>query len=155
MTGHIKQAEDFLNETGTTLTIKEAEKQEAPHWEINNGLNSDRHIKYIVTLKNKYHSYTFDYWGSINDWEKVHLDGCAYNSLRGQKLREEVKPNAYDILACIYPMYEDDFADWCTSFGYDTDSMKAHETYLKCVEQDRNIRKLFNRDEIEKLSEIQ
>jgi hypothetical protein len=178
-TDYQKQAEDFLKETGTTLSIERAVPQKVPTW--GEGKDAEKHIHYVVTLENKKHKYTFDFWGSIRDWEIVQLAqyrNSAYSS-QGYKLRdflkengllanqykttkdiEEmlhdfVKPKAYDIIACINPMYEADFEDWCASFGYDTDSIKSEKTYKACLEEDRNIRRLFTHEELEKLSEIQ
>ncbi len=70
------------------------------------------------------------------------------------QVREAIKPNAYDVLTCLHPMSEDNFADWCSSLGYDDDSISAERIYKACVEQDRNMRRLFTHDELEALQEI-
>lgn len=36
-----------------------------------------------------------------------------------------------------------DFADWCSEYGYDTDSRKAHRTYTVCKRQAERLRKLL------------
>lgn len=36
-----------------------------------------------------------------------------------------------------------DFADWCSEYGYDTDSRKAHRTYTICKRQAERLRKLL------------
>lgn len=42
-------------------------------------------------------------------------------------------PKAADILYClISEMTDEAFEDWCSNFGYDTDSQKARETYDAC-----------------------
>lgn len=69
-------------------------------------------------------------------------------------VRTLVKPDAYRVLAAISTLTEDTFEDFCSSFGYDTDSRTAVKVYEACLEQDRNIRKLFDHSEIEKLNEI-
>lgn len=38
------------------------------------------------------------------------------------------------------------FGDWCRSYGYDTDSRKAMETYLACQESEERSRKFFGSD---------
>lgn len=177
MSEYLQQAEKFLKDTNTTLEVKESEKQTIPQWE-SEGLNANKHIQYTCTLKNAHHSYTFDFWGSIADYEKVQQykernsisselrkeiakvgKRADMQSMTNEQIKSAllsiVKPNAYDILASMYPMYEADFEDWCTSFGYDTDSMKAYKTYQACLEQDHNLRKLFDRAELEQLAEIQ
>lgn len=175
-TDYNKQAIDFLQATGTTMEAVEAVPQTIPPWEPQTGLNSNQHIKYSVTLKNKKHSYTFDFWGSVADYQKTTF--ASRNDIRGQLkldiiakakksfvmltneqiskiLHDMVKPSEYDILACLSPMYEDTFGDFCASFGYDTDSRTAEETYKRCIEQDRQLHKLFTHEQLEKLSEIQ
>lgn len=134
MKNYNKQADQFLADTGTTLTIIEAVPQKTPLW----AKKGEKHgTHYSVTLENKNHRYTFDFWDSIANKEK------------------NIKPEAYEILACLSPLYEDSFEEFCDSFGYDIDSITAEKTYKACVDQDRNLRKLFTHAEIEKLTEIQ
>lgn len=66
-----------------------------------------------------------------------------------------IKPSSYDVLACLSPLYEDTLENFCSNFGYDEDSRLAEATFNACREQDRNLRKLFTHDQIEKLTEIQ
>lgn len=134
------QAEKFLADTGTTLEIVKAIPQKRPLWS-----KDDKHgINYYVTLKNNKGVYSFDFWGSVADAEKIkHGEGHG------------TKPQAYDILACLSPLYEDNFSDFCSAFGYAEDSITALKTFEALKEQDRNIRKLWDRSEIEKLNEIQ
>lgn len=197
MTDYNKQAEEFLIVTNTTLEVKEAIPQKATSWGKDDK-DAHKHINYSVTLKNAKHSYTFDYWGSINDWEKVEktkeiffnvLSNKSINQLREylkqyeivldnslikmygytytrkrdidavenavlQAIKEKNMPTSYDILACLSPMYEDTFEDFCYSFGYDADSRTAEDTYKRCIEQDRQLHKLFTHEELEQLSEI-
>lgn len=67
----------------------------------------------------------------------------------------EVEPSDYSILACLDILYERDFNDFCDSYWYDNDSMHAKKIYDTWVEQDRNLRILFDRKELEQLAEIQ
>jgi hypothetical protein len=67
-----KQAKEFLIATNTTLTVEKADPQKVAIWAM--GEKPDhKHINYTVTLKNSKHTYTFDYWGSIADYEKIEL----------------------------------------------------------------------------------
>jgi hypothetical protein len=45
------------------------------------------------------------------------------------------------------------FEDWCGDLGYDTDSRKAHETWLACVEIGMCLRRAFSAAEVEELRE--
>lgn len=155
-----KQAEDFLSITDTTFKIERAEPQKVPLW----AKDGKYGINYIVTLENKNAKYTFDFWDSIRDREiaekildnaKIDYRGISYSKEKKEKLLQEYTPTAYDILACLSPLYEDNFKDFCSAYGYDEDSITALKTFEAVKEQDRNIRKLWDRSEIEKLIEIQ
>lgn len=172
------QAEKFLTDTETTLSIVEAVPQRDPLW----AKKGEKHgIQYSVTLKNARGEYTFDFWNSIVNREILeaidNIKGASWDNERVQAERilekncinwkyiqhskdrkEELKkkyiPNAYDILACLSPLYEDTFEDFCWSYCYDTDSITAQKTFDACREQDRMLRKLFSPDELEALNEI-
>lgn len=140
-TDYKEQAKGFLRDTGTTLEILKAVPQKAPQWVLEDGKHG---IHYSVTLKNDKHDYTFDYWGSIADAEKI-----RHGEWNG------TKPTAYSILACLSPLYEDNFEYFCASYGYNTDSINALKTYEAVKEQDYQLKKLFSQEEMEKLAEIQ
>lgn len=137
-------------------------------------------INYTVTLSNSRHKYTFDFWDSIRDREIIEAieafkknsfahDSSHYQAEKVLKehnipiyrarndkenLIKEYMPSSYDILACLSLLDEDTFEDFCSSFGYDTDSIKAEKTYQACIEQDRQLRKLFSDSQLELLAEI-
>jgi hypothetical protein len=126
-----KQAEKFLKDTKTTLTIERANPQTEPIWKGPHG------YQYKVTLQNDRGKYTFDFWDSL-----------------AAKEEGRAKPSAYSVLACLDQLYADDFEDFCNEFGYDSDSRTAEKTYNAMLEQDRHLRKLFTLDELEKLAEV-
>lgn len=71
--------------------------------------------------------------------------------------QEQIKnsiPTEYDILACLEIYIPDTFDDFCDEFGYDNDSISALNTYLACQRQWAALRKIFTKEQIEKLSEI-
>ena len=181
-----EQAEKFLADTKTTLEVIECVPQTAPLWAKQTPRNGElaHGIKYSVTLKNARHAYTFDFWGSIFDAEKVQLAETA--TRRGNQSREffklkdflkengvsllspyasskEIKekiqkiitPGAYDILACLDTYSAcDTFEDFCSSYGYDSDSRTAYDTYNAVQTQTVNLQKLFTHTELEALNEI-
>jgi hypothetical protein len=65
-------------------------------------------------------------------------------------------PSDYNLLACMSSdsHQSDTFEDWCGEFGYDTDSRKALDTFLKCQKISADINRFFTIDEIEALREI-
>lgn len=53
------------------------------------------------------------------------------------KFGRPTAPNCADVVHSIYvdsSACHESFDDWCSNFGYDTDSRKALETYLACQE---------------------
>lgn len=130
------KAVDFLLETQTTCDIV-FEGLACPSWDKKRKVNS-----YSVTLKNAKHSYTFEFFDSIHNTEK------------GKKSTLDF----YSILACMSYTTPESFDDFCADFGYEfkneSEYIKAKSTHLACLDQDKNLRKLFTSDELEKLSEI-
>jgi len=180
-TDYNANAKKFLSDTETTISITEATTQKTSPW----CKKGEKHgINYTVTLENKNHKYTFDFWGSIankeiadlvlstenmmyegysfklkNELKKRDIDINPFNyRFRPKQLLEVIKkeiiPTEYDIFACLNVLSDDNFEDFCSTYGYDTDSIQAEKTYNACIEQDRNIRKLFNHNQIELLTEI-
>lgn len=182
MNKYEEEAKKFLADTGTTLEVVKAIHQTAPLWAKKGEKHG---INYTVTLKNKNAIYTFDFWNSIVKAELLQFakdcktmgntnnkkgdtvlkfledKGIVTGALRIQTSRlietveKAIMPTTYDILACLSPLYEDDFHDFCCSFGYEEDSIIALKTFEACKEQDRMLRKLFNQSELSKLEEIQ
>lgn len=178
MTDYQKQAQDFLNKTQTT--IKKEFDRYGKHFDND---KYERNI-WTITMSNKYHTYTFKYGDSIInssiDWTKYNLPAhqvkilqakgiVNYDTLLKSKFEFEnwyrikaiaknytpVEPDDYSILACLTQLYSTDFADFCSDYGYDTDSMRAKKIFDACVIEDSNLRKLFDRSELEELAEIQ
>lgn len=64
-------------------------------------------------------------------------------------------PTAYSVLACLQKYEVGTFENFCSEFGYDTDSRKAHKTYKAVVKEWENVQKLFSGTQLEQLQEIQ
>lgn len=68
-----------------------------------------------------------------------------------------VAPTAASVLHSLFldaSAGAETFEDFCSNFGYDTDSRKALDTYLACQENGVKLRKIFNGDlrhQLEKL----
>jgi hypothetical protein len=138
MNEYEKQAQDFLKDTETKLTVKEATNfaQCPPFCESAGHVHGDH---YRITLSNKQGRYTFSFWNSAND------------SQQGKQ------PTAYDVLSCLGgEVYSpDSLEDFCSEYGYDTDSRKAEKTFKASAKQQESLRRLFSTDQLEKLAEVQ
>ena len=79
---------------------------------------------------------------------------CTFNYWMGSAHTKA--PNKKDVL---YSFIMDDvsymdFEEFCSNFGYDTDSIKALKTFEACQKQTDNFYRLFNENEREMLREL-
>jgi len=105
-------------------------------WSSNNFNN------HMITITNTEtnEKITFEFWASIAKPE----------------LTEE-----YDILNAFYCFVSDavgateTFENFCSNFGYDTDSRTAEKIYRKCKKQLEKLQKIYNSDIYELANELQ
>lgn len=88
---------------------------------------------------------------AVNDSIKSqdeHLHPCVRQS--------KAPPTDYSLLSCMASdsYCAGSFEDWCDSFGYDTDSRKALNTFLMCQKIAFNIIRFFTEAELEQLQQI-
>jgi hypothetical protein len=132
-----KQAKDFLEKFGLKASATYV-SHEPPAWD-----EKQEYIrpKYRVRISRKKtrKSLTFNFWDSIANDQKG------------------IRPSAYSVLACISSdqYCPDTFKDFCSDYGYDTDSIKVLKTFKVCSKFARRIRNFFTETELEELSEIQ
>lgn len=160
-----KQAQDFLTKTNTTIDIVF----------LKNGKHfiddkEDRDI-YKITLKRGARKYVFNFGQSIansSHYVDVHLSNKPRiskekaiqiygNTILGLKrsFRNGKVPSAYDVLACLQKYDVGTFKNFCDEFGYNTDSIKAENTYKAVVNEYQSLCTLYSDAELEKLQEIQ
>lgn len=114
-------AKERLAKCGGTIRINRSDKK-SPPWED----KDPRHRPhYRVTLCGQGGNYSFDFWGSINDGETGRL------------------ATAYDVLACLEWNTPQRFEDFCSEFGYDTDSRMAHKIWMACRAQTAALERIF------------
>jgi hypothetical protein len=135
------QAQEFLDKTGTKLYFSYVKKRKQSEvW-------GDKESKLLctelkVTLENKRGKITFPFFASHKDT----IDGAVFS--------EDFKNDfAYHALAAL-DIVPDTFKDFCDCFGYDDDSIRALETFKKCVDMNKKLRKIFSSEELELLAEI-
>jgi hypothetical protein len=131
-TNYQQQAIEFLNATGTTFT--------ASFKEYGYYFPDDKDCRdiFTCTLKNGKHKYRFTFGQSI-----------AESTGNGDN-----KPTAYDVLATMEKYDIGSFENFCSEFGYDTDSRKAYKTYKSVMKEWENVEKLFTPEQLEMLQEI-
>jgi len=68
-----------------------------------------------------------------------------------------VSPCAADVLYSLIldsSAINTSFEYWCSDYGYDSDSISAFDTYLKCCEIAKDLRRVFNHKQIETLRSL-
>ena len=126
---YTKQANDFMEKTGTTM--KAVYVDHKPYFVDD---KESRDI-YRITLKRNGDKYTFRFGQSIHN-----SDG-------------NTPPTPYDVLASITKNDPESFENFCSEYGYDTDSRKALKVYHAVAKEWENVKRLFS-DVMEELQEI-
>lgn len=130
-----KQAIDFLVATSTKMTFLKLGLA-VPSW------GKSLVNKYLVTLENKKHSFSFEFHDSIVNTEN--------------KVTLEYK--FYSVLAALGYNVPESFDDFCSEFGYEfkneSDYIKTKQTHIACLHEYKNLRKLFTDEQLNMLSEI-
>ena len=127
MSEYEKQAQDFLESTGTELTV------EYSHYSKYFPADKESRAVFEFTLRRA---------------------GKEYIGTFGQSIAERDKmPSAYDILACL-DYWEGDFSDFCSEYGYSDDSISALSIYNAVIRQSEGLRELFTFEELEELGEM-
>ncbi len=159
MSEYQEQAEAFLKKTKTKLAV--TYKFTGPHF---SGETDERDV-YVCTLSNEKFTYSFEFGDSIhNSQARV---GIAQPPMFGgisisdyadacKKAKKDwKKPGAYDVLSCLTSYDPGTFRGFCGDYGYDDDSRKAMDLYLKIQGEYESLTRLFTSEELGLLGEIQ
>jgi hypothetical protein len=157
MTDYEKQAQDFLTKTGTTF--------KAEYLKTGKYFDDDKNERdiYTITLERGNRKYSFTFGQSINDSGKFWHFGKYQNGISNKKLypfhewdvnKNYAIPTPYDVLSGVTKYDPGTFENFCSEFGYDTDSRKAEKVYQAVKNEYQNIAMLFNDSEMAELAEI-
>lgn len=160
MSEYTEQAEKFLKETDTTF--KSEFVKNGKHFDDD---KEDRDI-YEITLTRGNRVFKFPFGQSIARsgrfiiyCPKRHLGNYIPKGLRKYGDYDDNKnfeePTAYDVLTCLTKSDPETFEDFCTEYGYESDSRKAENLYFKIRDEFKEVRMLWTDEQIEKLQEIQ
>lgn len=123
---------EILKENNITIDINYVSKS-LVDWNTERNL----HNYYIVTLERNDKKMQYDFYASVKN------------------TRENKKPTNYDVMACLEWYELGTFQDFCFNFGYNEDSIKALNTYLKCQKQQEELFSIIPEKKIrEKIREI-
>jgi hypothetical protein len=166
MTDYQAQAKQFLKDCNATMEIKYLCKS-FPKWD------SNLHNCYWFTITTPKGSYDSKFYDSLHNTEisemtaedfakkkyKAHYQDLTMFHKRNvsrelKSLKANAKPTEYDVLACVEKYSYDSFSDFCSEFGFSTDSISARERFLACGEEYTGLRRIFTDEQMEKLREI-
>lgn len=86
---------------------------------------------------------------------KLSRNGKSYIFKFGQSIASGAEvPTMYDVLTCLQKYDVGTFENFCSYFGYDTDSIKAEKTYKAVQKESEAVERLFG-DILNELQEIQ
>jgi hypothetical protein len=134
-----EKANFFLKETKTTFSYKFAKVIKGFP---NDNKDKEKRNSFKVTLKNVKASYTFNFYGSINDY---------------QQGNETLTP--YDILACLIKTEPSlSLEGFMREYGYEIESQSDYKRINKIheavISEFANLKRLFSQSELEAMTEI-
>ena len=116
-----------------------------------------KHYRCTISGKERGHV-SFDFWNSYADCEHEWYARNRFNahfSLNKYRGKPVPKISAYDLLACLTKYDPGTFENFCSDFGYDTDSRKAESTYHAVQKEYQKVSRFFTDAELVELQEIQ
>lgn len=135
MTEYQKQALDFLAKANAKMQITYDSFQRNPLW--NETFNREKYLVIIATPQGKTN---FFFWNSV------------YNHTN------RIKPNEYDILACLEKYDVGTFNDFISEFGYniddDRDEQRVKQIYNAVCKEYENLCRIFTPNQMKMLREI-
>ncbi len=168
ITDYEKQAQDFLDKTGTKFEVEFIE------YGIHFDGDKDKRDIYRITLSRGGRSYSFNfgqsincsgmYWlfgsykrGVVHSKKEIMQSRIAGNTSTREwdKNKDFKPPTPYDVLTCLQKYDPDTFENFCSEFGYDTDSRSAEKTYNAVMAEYINLKILYSDEELEQMAEIQ
>lgn len=169
MSTYENNAKEFLTKANATCKIEFGGVARNENWK-----EKEKRNWYDVTITTSKGSMTFMFWDSIHNTEismmtleqyaekkmKCRLENLSYSEKvkLNKQLKEEKEnavPTVYDVLACLEKYDMGTFEDFCSEFGYDEDSRTAEKIYLAVVKEYRELERIFTKEQMEELREIQ
>ena len=75
------------------------------------------------------------------------MDGKSMRTMFTQsRVRGSTPPTEYDIVSCLTKSDPGTFEDFCSEFGYDTDSRQAEKTYKAVKREWEKVARVFGAD---------
>ena len=122
------------------------------YWMVDGATNED-----VQRIKDNIGSYYYDFdrklvlthFGRLSGWE----------SILASKVLQAAPPTAEEVLDCLlseaYVLDYDSFEDWANDFGFNSDSIKAQDTFHHIRKQSKNLIKLLGRKNFQLAMEME
>lgn len=120
--------------------------------------------KHKISLKCTHFGYGKHF---TDDKESRHIFRCMLIRKDGQSEKQytfkfgqsiaagNTPPTMYDVLTCLQKYEVETFENFCSEFGYDTDSRKAEKIYKAVVSEYENLLRVCGADVLEEMQGIQ
>lgn len=170
MSEYTQMADTFLANAHAKIDIRLIGRAVNTDW---GERNDDLRNLYDVVITTPRGSMSIRFWDSIHNTQITQMSieeyakrrfKAEYNCLtmsdraKAQKelksMKEEAKPTAYDVLACLTKYDCGSFDTFCAEYGYSNDSIRAMKTYIACCDEYHNLRRIFTVGQMAELSEI-
>lgn len=129
MNEYINQTQQVMKEFGIRIAKRNMGLHINKAWD-----ESQYRNKYMITVTRGDNDIRFVFWDSIN------------NTQKGDR------PTDYDVLVTVKNESHcpETFEDFCSEFGYDSDSIKAKKIFQKLRKMSEKILSMFTAEELEK-----
>lgn len=131
-TDYTVHAENLLKGMGVTFNAEHLDS-ECPLFCDGKHIHGDRHL---ITFYRRGRYMRIHFWNSYHD------------------MQLSIYPTVYSVLACITKNDPGTFADFCSEFGYSTDSISAEKTYKAVVKEWKKVSRFFTPSELDALQEV-
>lgn len=158
MTDYQQQAQDFLTKTGTQIKA-----ELSGHGKYFDDDEQTRDIYTVTITRQNKKPFVFTFGQSVKNSGTLNSNYIASKDfIRSGKIfpikssdyeRKRIAPTAYDILACLTKYEPGSFENFCSDYGYDTDSRRAEKIYIAVQKEYSEVMRMF-RDVMGELSEI-
>lgn len=112
-----------------------------------------------VTISSRAGSHSFDYFTGLGLRTRTYSgSGRKWDATRKKHYND--RPNAPKVADVLHSLIMDasaadcNFDDWCSDYGYSSDSIKALNVYKSCLETAHALRKHFSPDTLRKVREL-
>lgn len=109
-------------------------------------------LKLDIDFWNSYADEEFNAWRSAS---VVNSENVYWDKFKGKRGTPKRTPTAYDVITSMERSEPaSTFEDWCSEFGYDSDSRKAHATYEAVQAGYTRVKGFFTLEELVAMWEI-